>query len=203
MVSYKLDFKMKMLKDAINFIAPRVLRLSSGVQPKTPQSKLILSVWARLEDALKKETSIGYFNDKNFSKLLESTKQALIFLCENDRYYKRWLSLFAFILKEELEKQYDNFTFPEALDMTVRPLGLTYEEFEKHRKALWEFHMTGYLSALSRQPLPTEKKEGFNLETSDPQAYIRVFCPYGEQRPNGNFFTLTLRDRDEHSNSKS
>jgi len=149
MVSYKLDFKMHLLKQTINYIAPRILRLSSGVQPKTPQSQLVLRVWKRLEDTVQKEAQTECWNDKNFSKLLESTKQALIFLCEKDRYYKRWLGLLSMFLTEEVLREKRDFTYEKALECSARPMMLTREEFEKHRDSLFELYMTGYLYGLS------------------------------------------------------
>jgi len=149
MVSYKIDLKMKMLKDCINFIAPRVLRLSKGVQPKTPQSQLISRVWSRLEAVVEREVQTGCWNDRNFRNLLESTKEALIFLCEKDRYYKRWLGLLVMFLTEELQRERLEFTYEKALLSSARPMMLTNEEFEKHRESLFELYMTGYLYGLS------------------------------------------------------
>jgi len=180
MVSYKLDFKMHLLKQTINYIAPRVLRLSSGVQPKTPQSQLILRVWARLEDVVQKETHTGCWNDKNFSKLLESSKQALIFLCEKDRYYKRWLGLLTMFLAEEVLKEKREFNYEKALDMPTRPMMLTKEEFWKHRDSLFENYLTGYLyglSLLKTEDIPKikearEKGLRVQIPSSDPHAFF-------------------------------
>jgi len=189
MVSYKTDFKMKLLKESINFIARRVHRLSSGVQPKTPQSQLILRVWARLEDGLIKEVQTGCFNDKNFRNLLESTKQALIFLCENDRYYKRWLGLLSMFLTEEVLREKRDFTYEQALLCSARPMMLTEEEFEKHKDSLFENYMTGYLYGLSllktediaKIKEAREKGQRIQLPSLDPHAFFYLSFTEREQ----------------------
>jgi len=183
MVSYKTDFKMHLLKQTINYIAPRILRLSSGVQPKTPQSKLILSVWARLEAVVKKEVETGCWNDKNFSSLLASSKQALVFLCEMDRYYKRWVGLLAMFLVEETLRLKRDFTYEDAINSSARPMMLTREEFEKHKDSLFENYLTGYLyglSLLSEEDInkireAREKGTSVNFPSSDKQAYFTLF----------------------------
>jgi len=188
MVSYKLDLKMHLLKQTINYIAPRVLRLSGSVQAKTPQSELIIYVWSRLEATLRKEVSTGCFNDKNFSKLLEASKQALIFLCEKDKYYKRWLGLLAMFITEEVLRLKREFTYEKALELSARPLMLTREEFEMHRDSLFELYMSGYLYGLSLLPeldiekIRTARLEGKDVDypSSDPQAFFRLYFPNRE-----------------------
>jgi len=141
--------RMHMLKQTLNFIVPRIHRLSSGTEAKTFQSKLILRVWSRLEDTLTREVQTGCFNDRNFRNLLRATRDGLIFLCEYDRYYKRWLGLLTMFLSEELKAMETEFTYEDALQLSARPLGLTREEFEKHKKDLYELAVCGYLYALS------------------------------------------------------
>jgi len=190
MVNYKLDFKMHLLKQTINYIAPRILRLSRGVQPKTPQSKLILSVYARLEAAVARQVETGCWNDKHFSNLLESTKHALIFLCEHDRFYKRWLGLVAMFLTEEVLREKRDFTYEKALELYARPLMLTREEFERHRESLFELYLTGHLYGMSLMKAEdiekirkarVERKE-VDFPSSDPQAFFRLYFPERESQ---------------------
>lgn len=159
------DLKMHLLKQTINYVTPHVLSLCPNVQAKTPQSKLVLAVWARLEDALRKEASIDARDDKNLNKLLESTKRALVFLCENDKYYRRWLGLLMLLLAEETQKAIRDFSYDLALLSAPRPLGLTREQFEQNKAALFQNMMSGYLYALSDQPE--------SITTSIREAYAR------------------------------
>jgi hypothetical protein len=193
------DFKMLLLKQTLNRLAPRILRFSEPTKPETPQSRLVLRVWSRLEETMKREVNTGCFNDRNFSKLLETTKRALIFLCENDKYYKRWLGLLAFYLSEELGNSREEFSYKEALGMTVRPLGLMYSEFLNHRNALFELHMTGYLYAMGKlteseiDVLRRAKAEetSLMLPTEDPKAYIKLFFP----TETNTSFTMFFKER--------
>jgi len=178
-----LDFKMTLLKKTINLVAPRILRLSKGVTPTTPQSRLISSVWARLEDVYMKDVRTGCFDDRNFGSLLETAKQALIFLCENDKYYKRWLGLLAMFLTEDTMKTLKNLTYEEALELYARPLGLTREEFAKHKLSLMELYLSGYLYGMSllqeNDILKIDKAriehKDVNLPSRDHEACFKLF----------------------------
>jgi len=189
MVSYKTDFKMHLLKQTIKYIVPRIHRLSGDVQAKTPQSRLVLSVWARLEAVVKREVASGCWNDKNFSSLLETSKRALIFLCENDKYYKRWLGLLAMFLTEELLREKCEFTLQKALECSARPMFVTQEEFEKHRDSLFELYMTGYLyglSLLKDENIDKIRKARLDqthvdYPSRDPEAYFRLCFPEREK----------------------
>jgi len=199
----KIDYKMLFLKQLINQVTPRLLRLSRGVQPETPQSKLILRVWKRLEDVLKKEVQTGCFGDNNFQRLLTTLRDALLFFCERDRYYKRWLGLFAFFLAEEFENMKESFSYQDAIDMNARPMMLSLKEFERHRGALFQLNMTGYLYGLSITPKNFEedmKRARENLDfidfpcKDDPNAVIRMYF----QNRTDNCFRMLFLERVVH-----
>jgi hypothetical protein len=197
--------KMVFLKNTINLVTPRIRRMTEGVQAKTPQAELISRVWARVMSVWEKDNVIELYGDNNFQNLLLAVRDALIFLCENDRYYKRWLGLLSFLMSEELEKMFQEFSYEKALNMTVRPLALGFEEYEKHKRALFGLHMSGYLKALNTSPgeiieqlkkakeEPGEKYGSVKFETEDPDAYVlSMFHTNGEIN-----FTMILRDRYE------
>jgi len=185
MKDVKLEFKMRLVKKAINRLVPRLLRLVSEVEATTPQSRLLLRVWARLEEVLDREQETKCFHDNNFRDLLQAIKRALVFLCEKDKYYKRWLGLLAIVLSEELEKMYADFSYEEALNMTTRPLGLTLEEFDMHKEALWLLHLSGYLHSLSlmssdgREYIRQAREQNIELDlfTVDKNAIVKLVFP--------------------------
>lgn len=170
------------------------------MQAKTPQSELIQRVWGRLEAVVKREVETGCWNDKNFSKLLEATKKGLIFLCENDRYYKRWLGLVSVFLVEEVLREKREFTFDKALELSARPLMLTREEFERHRDSLFELYLCGYLYGLSmvsegdvaRIREARQTSTSLDFPTEDPKAHFTLYFPKGELP----FFRLCFKERE-------
>lgn len=202
----KQDLKMHLLKQAINYVAPRILRLSKGVNAETPQSKLILRVWDRIEAVVKKEVETGCWDDKNFRNLLDATKEALIFLCEKDKYYKRWLGLLMMFIAEEVSKAKEEFSYQEALNMTVRPMMITEKEFARHREALFELHLTGYLYGMSRLgngsilEIKQAREENTDIEfpCADPNAYVKMWF----QKDNPPFFTMFFRERTVYGNEE-
>jgi len=202
----KQDFKMHLLKQAINYVAPRMLRLSKGVNAETPQSKLILRVWDRIEAVVKKEVETGCWDDKNFRNLLDATKEALIFLCEKDKYYKRWLGLLMMFIAEEVSKAKEGFSYQEALNMTVRPMMLTEKEFTQHKDALFELHLTGYLYGMSRlaqngiQKVKDAREQNTEIEfpSENPNAYVKMW--FTKEHP--PFFTMFFRERTVYGNEE-
>jgi len=207
MKPHSIDLKMLLLKKAVNAVTPRILSLSRGVQPKTPHSKLVVKIWDRLEEAVKKETETGCFSDKNFLNLLRSTKQALIFLCEGDKYYKRWLGLLFLFLSEEIASARELFSYEEALKMGCRPIGLTEEEYLRHKETLFKFNLSGYLSSLSRLPgsrIPEIRKARENgafvdFPSEDPTAIVRMFFP---DRDRGEFSLFLMERYEKHGEEK-
>lgn len=193
------ELRMAFIKRLINSVTPKLISLTRNVKAQTPQSKLIMRVWQRLEDVYSKDCIAIDFNDENFRNLLEAAKNALIYLCEHDKYYKRWIGLLAFFLSEELNKMKKEFTYEDALNMTVRPLMLTFQEFQKHKEALFELHMCGYLYGLARlnreemEKLRKAKEshQHIDLKTCDGDAYIR----YIFSDPKTPHFNMLLKER--------
>jgi len=177
------ELKMSMLKKAINYLVPKVSRLATVSIVETPQSRLILRTWKRLESTLEREEHTGCFNDTNFKALLEASKKALVFLCEHDKYYKRWLGYLALVLCEEIAKMRLEFDYAQAYNMTTRPLMITEEEVERHKEALFIFNLSGYLYSYELVPETSlqgmkeerERNGGFRLPTVDSDAYVKLF----------------------------
>jgi hypothetical protein len=187
----KFDFKMHMVKQAINYIAPRILGWTKGIKPSTPQSLLIERAWTRLMAVYEKDIQTGCMQDKNFRVLLEATRDALIFLCEKDRYYKRWLGLLAWILSDEVQNVRSNFSYVDAIAMACRPVDLTEPEYNKHRGTLLEVHLTGYLLALERSVFYIKREATLELPGQEPGASVDLtFIADGPP-----FWAVFLRDR--------
>lgn len=195
------DFKMHLLKQTINYVTPRIIDLTRGVKASTPQSRIIERVWSRLENVYKKEVASGVFTDSNFLNLLLSAKDTLIFLCEKDRYYKRWLGLLLLFIMEEMQRSFSDFSYIDALNMTSRPLLLKKSEFEKHKTALFNFEIASYLYSLTliRNKDINLIREArrlntmLDLPTNDKNVLVRFYFPKDKYA----YFQLMFRDRFE------
>lgn len=188
------------VKQLINNVAPRLLGMVKGVKGETPQARLVERVWTRLEDVLEKCSQTGTLDDNNFITLVNSVKEALIFLCENDKFYKRWLGLLAYFFAEEYQKMRSQFDYEEALNMTTRPMLLTKEEFERHKEALFMLHLTGYLHAMSLSDAnikeARQNNQYIDFETLDPNVIVRMVFPEGK----GAYFLMMFKERVTHGN---
>jgi len=178
----KIELRMFLIKQLINRATPHLTSLSQDVNPESLQSKIILRVWQRLEDTLEKEVKTGVFSDNNFKNLLIAAKNVLIFLCEHDNYYRRWLGLLIRFIAEEYAKAEADFNLAQAKTLPVKPLGLTETQFEQHKPSLWECALTGYLHGLSLAPknivdtiVIARNNKGFvDLPSIDANAFYRI-----------------------------
>jgi len=179
----KTELKMFLIKQLVNNVAPRIGSLAYGVKAEHLQSKIIERVWARLRDVLEKEEKTKVFGDKNFRELVLNAGKALIFLCEHDNYYRRWLGLLIRFIAEEYAIAEAEFNLEMAKALPVKPPISSKEDFEKHKAALWECALTGYLYGFSLASkdivhsvkFALENKGFVDLPSIDKNAYYRLF----------------------------
>jgi len=179
----KTELKMFLIKQLINNVAPRIGALAYGVKAEHLQSKIIERVWARLRDVLEKEEKTKVFGDRNFKELLINAGKALIFLCEHDNYYRRWLGLLIRFIAEEYAIAEADFSLEDAMALPVKPPVSSEEEFKRHKAALWECALTGYLYGFSLAPkdivhsikFALENKGWVDLPSIDKDAIYRLF----------------------------
>jgi hypothetical protein len=125
-------------------IAVRVLDIMVPTAPATyPQTQIVQRVFAKLGRAFRAEVYAGRFDnipyqtlrrlrDRNFQGFLEFSEKLLVYLSENDRYYRQWLGLALILGKEEIRKL---------------EVDLTYEEFLGLMKKQWEMNLRGAVPA--------------------------------------------------------
>ena len=107
--------KEHLLKKLINFCMVVIDKLVPEVKPYYPQTKMsehlfqqllhvyALEVWCGRFDDVPYQTFKG-LKDRNFQHFLSATRKILLYLGENDRYYRAWIGL-AFVLgKQEYER---------------------------------------------------------------------------------------------------
>jgi hypothetical protein len=198
----KLEVKMFVIKQLINQVAPRVGAMAEGVNAEHLQSKIIMRVWARLKDVLEKEEKTGVFGDRNFRELVKNAGKVLIFLCENDNYYRRWLGLLIRFIAEEYAKAEAEFSFIDASALPVKPPISTEEDFKRYKPALWECALAGYLHGLSLASkdivnsvrIALENKGFIDLPSIDEKAYYRLYFDGEKSRA----YNLMLKEAFSH-----
>jgi hypothetical protein len=96
--------KMHLTKKFVNLAVLILNRLVPVAKPTYPQTRMIGKVFMRLNKAYRTEVYAGRFDDvpyqtlnglrdSNFQRLLGLSQKLLVYLGENDRYYRQWLDL--------------------------------------------------------------------------------------------------------------
>jgi sulfatase maturation enzyme AslB (radical SAM superfamily) len=116
-----------------------------------PQTQIVNNVFANLKRAFRTEVYAGRFDDipyqtliklkdRNFQRFLEFSEKLLVYLSENDRYYRQWLGLALILGSKEIQKIKENLTYKEFVDFMQRQWEMNLREavpqavFESHRE---------------------------------------------------------------------
>jgi hypothetical protein len=89
--------KMSMAKAMINYTLPRLGELVPEIKDKEnlyPISKLINQQWNIFNSIVMDQKKIKMLEDDNFLNFMRQLRKFLIFMCENDCYYRAWVELF-------------------------------------------------------------------------------------------------------------
>ena len=88
--------KLHLAKQVINYTVPRLKRLIPLRKPRCVVSKIIDNSFRDITRMLyegKKDKSKPLFGDDNFIRLLTATRRTLVFMAEEDPYYRMWLEI--------------------------------------------------------------------------------------------------------------
>lgn len=100
--------KLRLIKAAVNYTAPRVRRLAPERTPALRVTRIVDGAFRRLLKVLEREergnSSLG---DRHFRNLVEAARRALIYVAEEDCYYQDWLALLVMALYGEVKAEVD------------------------------------------------------------------------------------------------
>jgi hypothetical protein len=123
-------------------------------------------VFKRLFQAYRIEAHCGRFDDipykqlpdlkdKNFIRLLSLTRRLLVYLGENDRYYRAWLG-YAFILAAEEKQRFtEELTYKNCFKLLTQQWELQLEDvvppehFQAHKNLFSEMVLADFLVNLA------------------------------------------------------
>jgi hypothetical protein len=136
MTPMRSDLKLHLLKKFVNLGMHLLDRILPDSRPYYPQTRMlehtfqrlfnayILEIWGgRFDDVA--HQSIHELKDRNFQHFLSVARKTLLFISENDRYYRAWVGLFFVAAKEEYERALRN---------------LSLEEFQRSHLEQWEIN---------------------------------------------------------------
>jgi hypothetical protein len=127
-----------------------------------PQTRIVNNVFAKLKGAYRTEVYAGRFDDvpyqsleklrdRNLQRFLEFSRKLLVYLSENDRYYRQWLGLALILGKEEIRKLEQDLTYEEFVDLMKKQWEMNLRQavspdiFEAHKEDFVRQVLTDFL----------------------------------------------------------
>jgi len=95
--------KLHLAKQIINYTAPRLNKLVPDRTPDYPISKIVDRTFKAFEAMVKDQKKHGPINDNNFFRLVQTLRRTLVFIAEEDIYYRGWLHILFLILYLEVK----------------------------------------------------------------------------------------------------
>lgn len=88
------QLKLHLAKQVLNYTAPKLNKLIPYRKPKCVVSKIIDESFREITGMLKEgKKTKRVFGDNNFTRLIDSTRRTLVYMCEEDPYYRMWLEI--------------------------------------------------------------------------------------------------------------
>jgi hypothetical protein len=143
-------------------------------EPKAryPQTKMIKHVFQELFNAYCLEVWGGRFDDvphqtlkrledRNFLTFLSATRKILLYVGENDRYYRAWIGLAFVTVKEEYERALkslsrDEFIREYSSQWELEFKSIPESHFQLHKSDFLDMMLTAHLSNLLRMRITSE-----------------------------------------------
>jgi hypothetical protein len=153
-------------KKLVNFAVRIFGWLIPDAKPSYPQTMMTDNVFKRLFEAYRIEAYCGRFDeipyqqlpdlkDKNFMRLLSLTRRLLVYLGENDRYYRAWLGYAFILVSEEKQKFMESLTYKNCFEQLERQWELDVkgvvppEHFQAHKDIFSDIVLADFLVNLA------------------------------------------------------
>jgi hypothetical protein len=150
------ELKLCLTKKFVNFAVRILDKLIPKAEATHPQTQMIEHMFKKLSRAYRTEVYAGRFDgvpcqtlnnlkDRNFQRFLNLSENLLVYLGENDRYYRQWLGYALLLAEDEVKAELER---------------LSMEDFLRLTKAQWEFDMRG---AFPKEYFMIHKQEFLNI----------------------------------------
>lgn len=100
--------KLRLIKAVLNYTSPHVMQLAPEREPSLEITRIVDKTFSRLLKVLdREETQNRAVRDRHFRNLVEAARRALIYVAEEDCYYRDWLALLVMALYGEVKTAVD------------------------------------------------------------------------------------------------
>jgi hypothetical protein len=166
------ELKEHLVKKVINLCMRVIDKLVPEIPPSYPQTRMTkhvfqhlfnaycLEVWGGRFDDVAHQT-LGGLEDRNFLHFLSATRKILLYVGENDRYYRAWIGLAFVAVKEEYERALkslsrDEFTREYSCQWELDFKHIPESHFQLHKSEFLDMMLTAHLSNLLRMRITSE-----------------------------------------------
>ena len=176
------ELRLHLFKKVVNLCMRVIDRVLPEARSRYPQSEMLEHLFQQLFNVYLLEVYCGRFDDvarqslarlkdRNFQHFLSAVRKMLLFISDNDRYYRAWIGLAFIAAKEEYGRALERLTQEEFRSRHFEmwewtPLRVCNSYFEESKSELFEMMLTGHLTNLlrlrfasSRSPQSKKKME--------------------------------------------
>lgn len=159
------ELRLHLFKKVVNLCMRVFDQVLPEARSRYPQSRMLEHLFQQLTNVYLLEVYCGRFDDvpkqslvslkdRNFQHFLSVARKILLFIGENDRYYRAWIGLAFIAGKEEYERALRDFTREEFLRSHLEQWELAFHcipesHFQLHKSDFLDMMLTGHLSNLS------------------------------------------------------
>ena len=164
------ELKLHFFKKLVNFGMRFLDKILPDSKPRYPQTKMLEDVFKDLFHVYKVQVYEGMYDDvpyqtleglrdRNFQHFLSVSRKLLLFVGENDRYYRAWIGLAFKLGKEEYERAGLALTQDEFLESYLEQWELKFPRvhpgyFESNKSEFLDMMLASYLPNLLRMKIP-------------------------------------------------
>jgi hypothetical protein len=170
------ELKLHLVKKLVNCCTRILDKILPETEPYFPQGKMAQNVFTALDQVFRIEAYCGRFDDqprqslkmlkdRNFEHFLSLSRKILLYLSENDRYYRMWLGLALILAHDEYEKALRALTREEFVGFHLEQWELKLscigeQHFQRHRSMFLDMMLAAHLPNLVRKSLPGSNPGG-------------------------------------------
>jgi len=169
----RLELRLHLFKKVVNLCMRVFDRVLPEARSRYPQSRMLEHLFQQLTNVYLLEVYCGRFDDvpqqsfanlkdRNFQHFLSAARKMLLFIGDNDRYYRAWIGLAFIAAKEEYGRALERLTQEEFRSSHFEtwewtPLPVCDSYFQGSKSEFLEMMLTGHLSNLLRKRFASSK----------------------------------------------
>lgn len=160
------------MKSVVNAVSRLLLLVFPKKEATFPQTRAFSRVFSSMRKAYAVEAYCGRFDDipfqkdvnklrdRHFGQFLELAERLLVYVGEEDRYYRQWLGLALLLADSELESLVKSMTYEEFQDLIEKQWlidrrAVKQEWFEEFKKDMVAVALANHLGNLTTQSRST------------------------------------------------